>query len=102
MNVRLTSNDMRFRLTNVELATLASGQTLTEALAFADSTLVLSISRAADDSPTHLDVGPWRVHLSAGRDDLEALAAAGRSKRGIERRFGAVTVALQVDIRSRS
>ena len=102
MNVRLTSNDMRFRLTNVELATLESGQTLTEALAFADSTLVLSISRAADGSATHLDAEPGRIHLSASRDDLEALAAAGRSKRGIERRFGAVTVALQVDIRSRS
>lgn len=102
MNVRLTSNDIRFRITNEELAALTSGQSLTEALAFADSTLVLSISRAADGSATHLDADPWCIHLSVSGDDLEALAAAGRSKRGIERRFGAVTVALQVDIRSRS
>ena len=102
MNVRLTSNDIRFRITNEELAALAAGQSVAEALAFADSTLVLSISRAADASATHLDAAPWRIHLSASREDLEALAAAGRSKRGIERRFGSVTVALQVDIRSRS
>ena len=100
MNVRFTTNEIRFRITEDELHALLGGRTLTERLAFAQETFVFSMAASQNGDATGIDPGPWRLHVSAGSADLQALVAAGRSKRGIEHQCGPILVALQVDIRS--
>ena len=99
MNVRLTSNEIRFRVTLEELRGLLAGQSLAETLAFADSIFTVSMEAAQEPGPTTVVAVPWRIHVSAASADLAALAA-GRSKRGVERQIGPVLLALQVDVRT--
>ena len=100
MNVRLATDDIRFRITAAELEALADGQELVEALRFEETVFRFSIAPSMADARTDFVAGPSHMRLSVSRDDLASLAATGPSKEGIAFRFGAVDVSLQVDVRS--
>ena len=100
MNIRLATDDIRFRITAAELVALADGRELVEALRFEEAVFRISIAPSAADAPTGFVTGPSHMRLSVSREDLASLAAAAPSKEGIAFRFGMVDVSLQVDIRS--
>lgn len=101
MNVRLTTDEIRFRITARELVALQAGQMLSEVIGFADEAFAISLTPAVLGDPTALEAGPWRLHLSVAENDIRALVDAGATKSGVEHRFGTVRVALEVDIRTR-
>ena len=100
MNVRLATDDIRFRLSVDELQALMNGRTLVETVALPEATIDLRLSPAAPGEPTRVETRRFGLQATVAQADLAALAAAGRSKQGVEHRLGPVRLAIEVDIRS--
>ena len=96
MNLRISKNQFRFRITKEELSRLINGERLEESA----SHIIFSITPAESGRPLFLDDKDGRIDLTVSTLELEEL---GRPvQEGLDVMLGDIRVVLEVDIATRS
>lgn len=99
MNLRISENHFRFRVTPDDLDALLSGQRLEQKFAIGGKDFQYGISPSISDG-MRLDVEPAKISLCVPHQMLEELCNLGRSKEGLFVAQGDIEVALQLDIKT--
>lgn len=99
MNVRIDHQGVRFRISAEELKMLQKGKVLKESLRIGQQlSLVIDPVGVTEDLGVLYDDHTIRLLISP--ENVNKLAALGRSREGLEQKNGEITVSLQVDFRT--
>ncbi|PJB72768.1 MAG: hypothetical protein CO093_02220 [Alphaproteobacteria bacterium CG_4_9_14_3_um_filter_47_13] len=100
MNVKISSGEMRFKITAEELEHLKKGIPLVERLVVGRQKLTLAIDPVgvSDDFIVSYDENTIRLLVSAPK--IQALADLGHCREGLEQVTDHLTISLQVDLRT--
>lgn len=99
MNLRISENSFRFRITPEELDKLLCGQDVDQRICIGSHCFTYRISPFSLEKDIKLEMAVAGFCLSVPREALEKLRDLGRSKEGLVVRQGGVDIALQLDIK---
>ena len=107
MNIRFADHSVRCRATNVELASLLSGQAIALELTLPRDHVFRANVRPSPLGQWQLDSDPTGLWLTIPGAELRSLSESLPSRFGLEHRFelasgGYVTVSFEVDVKDRS
>lgn len=100
MNLKISENSFRFRITPEDLDNLLRGQDVDQRVCIGAHCFTYRISPVAPDKEMRLTMAVAGFCLSVPRETLERLRDLGRSKSGISVRQGVVDISLQIDIKT--
>ena len=104
MNIRIEGNDVRFKISQVELESLNRGDVLKQSTSLdAHQVFELNIApKALDNGDLELHTGPslWTLYIDT--ETIEDLIAAKPTRKGLSARQGSLNLTLQIDIRPSS
>lgn len=100
MNLRISENSFRFRITLEDLNMLLRGQDVDQRVCIGAHCFTYRISPVAPEKHMTLEMAVAGFCLFVPRATLEELRDIGRSKEGISVMQGDVDVALQLDIKT--
>ena len=100
MNLRISQNDFRFRITPQDLDTLLHGRDIDQRVCIGTHCFGYGISPVTQDKKMKLEMAVSGFCLFVPRETLEELQDLGRSKDGISIQQGDVTLSLQLDIKT--
>lgn len=105
MNLRISQEYLRFRITRGEMDLLMKDETLSFSLHLGTQTVEYSIALTESEQPLQLNVQKNRWKLLVDRQDLRYFAESLPSREGIEQEVmldgAALRLALEVDVRRR-
>jgi len=103
VNLRISENQLRFRITRDELDFLMNGEILQLDLNLSTQRLVYSISTSDSAAPLALIAGQNLLHLAVNKVTLTEFASNLPAREGIEHEvqlgMSHVTLMLEVDVR---
>ncbi len=106
MKVRIEEQDLRFKISEEELNTLLSGQSLSVKIGLAGNPLVVTIdpqgSGDALEPKLVLDDEEAHLNLLVSPASVQELSDMGRSRDGLQQEIDGLSVSLQVDLRADS
>ncbi len=103
MNIRIKSQDLRFKISEEELTALLEGGAIREEVIFPGKVFTLMITPVTADrgdiSP-HMEIEKSNIHLNllVSQKILQELADMGRSREGLRREVSGISVCIQVDL----
>lgn len=100
MNLKISENNFRFRITQEDLDNLLRGQDIDQRVCLGAHCFTYRISPVTLDREMRLEMAIAGFCLFVPRKILEELRDLGRSKNGISIRQGGVEISLQVDLRA--
>ena len=100
MNLRISENSVRFRITAEDLEILIQGRNIDQRICMGAVCFSYRISPVSSGMDMRLEMGGNGFSLSVPRNDLEQLRALGRSREGISILHDGVDVSLQLDLKS--
>jgi len=99
MNLRISENDFRFRITPQDLDMLLNGRDIDQRVCVGAHCFGYRISPVTREKTMKLEMAVSGFCLFVPRETLEALRDMGRSKEGVSMQQGDVTLSLQLDIK---
>lgn len=106
MNIRISSNQIRYRITRSELEQLLTENLLTLAVTIGVAKTVYTLSVNDNTQPLSITVEGNGWELSVNRATLQNFIATLPSREGIEHEYMAgempITLVLEVDVRRRA
>lgn len=100
MNVRISQNDFRFRITPQDLEMLLLGRDIDERICIGTDCFAYRISPVTRDRKMEMEMAVSGFCLFVPRETLEVLRDLGRSKEGVSVLQDGVTLSLQIDIKT--
>jgi hypothetical protein len=100
MNLRISENDFRFRITPADLDALLQGREIDQRTRLYPHSFSFRISPVEDRADMELEMAVGGFCLFVPRAALESLRGLGRSRDGIAVSQGGVRISLQVDIKA--
>lgn len=100
MNLRISENDFRFRITPQDLDMLLNGRDIDQRICLGAHCFGYRISPVTREREMKLEMAVSGFCLLVPRETLEDLRDLGRSKEGISARQGDVAISLQIDIKT--
>jgi hypothetical protein len=97
MNVRITSNNLRFKISNDELNKLTHGESLTERVDFSGRSLHIIVKTNNSVNSFSIEYKNDHINFYINDSDIKELESLGRNKKGLVKRVGNTDVTLQVD-----
>ncbi len=106
MNVRIEEQNLRFKISEDELAMLLSGRSLSVRVGFAGKALIATIDpeNVGEVMETRLSLDDNEVHLNLliPPSSVQKLSDMGRSRTGLQQEVNGASVSIQVDLRADS
>jgi hypothetical protein len=100
MNLRLSENSFRFRITPEDLENLLAGQDIDQRMRIGHHCFAYRITPQCAEPEMTLEMAVSGFCLSVPRYTLEVLRDLGKSKSGVSVNQGGVEISLQVDIKT--
>jgi hypothetical protein len=100
MNLKISENSFRFRITPEDLDNLLRGQDVDQRTRISHHCFTYRITPATAEQEMTLEMAVAGFCLLVPRETLEELHGLGRSKSGISVNQGGVEISLQVDIKA--
>lgn len=101
MNLKISDNSFRFRITPQDLDQLLQGRDVEQRVSLGHHCFAYRITPTREaQQGLNLEMAVGGFCLSVSPDMLKNLGGMGRSKEGISTRQNGVEIALQVDIRA--
>lgn len=101
MNVRFAEREIRFRLDEGELRQLQNGDGVTLGVTVAGRPLRFAVTPRPIEAPFELAFEGGEITLTLSPQMVNELASRGRTREGLVIEQGALTLALQVDLKPR-
>ena len=100
MNLRISENDFRFRITPQDLDTLLNGRDIDQRVCIGAHCFGYRISPVTRKKKMKLEMAVSGFCLYVPQETLTALRDLGRSKEGVSVQQGDVILSLQLDIKT--
>lgn len=100
MNLRISENNLRFRITPEDLDALLAGREIDQRICLGAHCFAYRISPVTHEKDMTLEMAAGGFCLSVPHSLLLALRDLGRSKEGLSGRQGDVGLSLQLDIKT--
>ena len=106
MNIKITEQNLRFKITEEELAALLSGKIVKTKIKLLDKSFIVAIKpqESGDAIKTEFlfESNTAFLNLFTPSAEIQKLFDMGRNRKGLEQKIGDVFINIQVDIRSDS
>jgi hypothetical protein len=99
MNLRLSENDCRFRITPEDLELLLAGNFIEQCIGLEEQGFILRITPSSLEKNMNLRTDNEGFYLSVPQKTLEDLRDLGRSKDGVSVMQSDVKISLQLDLK---
>lgn len=100
MNLRISENNFRFRITPEDLETLLAGREIDQRICLGAHCFTYRIAPVTHEAGMALEMAVGGFCLSVPRGMLTELRDLGRSKEGLSAIQGDVGISLQLDIKT--
>jgi len=104
MNVKISNQNLLFKISETELVSLSRGETIEVSVNFGASVLLCSICSQRDNAPNAvgmcLDRSEAYIYLNVPMTDIQKLSNMGKNREGLAYETGQIRAVLQVDVRS--
>lgn len=100
MNLKISENSFRFRITPEDLDTLSSGHDIGQRICVGVNCFACRISPVSVGKEMNLEIVGTGFCLSVPHETLKSLRDMGRSKDGISIRQDGLIISLQVDLKT--
>lgn len=104
MNVKISNQNLLFKISEAERISLSAGETIEASINFGSSVLLCSVSPQKDNMPCAvgmcLDHSEAYIYLNIPMMDIQRLSDMGKNREGLAYEIGQIRAVLQVDVRS--